>query len=378
MNDEWKTYLKKIYFDPKHPAAFAGPTKLYQVVKKEGRYTIGLHRIKHWLQDQDAYSLQKQLVRKFKRNKMVVNGIDHLWDTDLADVSNLAQENDGVKFLLIAICVFSRFLWVIPLKDKKHNSIIDGLKEVFAQGRKPILIRADKGSEYKNRWVKTFLRKEAVKIIFTQNETKASYAERVIRTLKNMLYRYFSHIRSYRYIETLQDLVNNYNHQPHRSLKEVSPIYVTQSNESLLWKQMYVDTLKKKKSVKKEVKTEKKKLPKRIPFKFKVGDHVRISHLKYAFQRDFQQKWTEEVFIVNQRIIREGIPLYKLKDYANDPIEGTFYGPELQKVNKTMDEIWRIDKVIKKRKRGGKTELFVSWLGWPKKFNSYILESTLQ
>ena len=347
-------------------------------MKNEGKYTIGMHRIKHWLQDQDAYSLQKQLVRRFRRNKMVVNGIDHLWDTDLADVSNLSDENDGVKFLLIVICDFSRFLWVIPLKDKKHNSIIDGFKQVFAQGRKPITVRADKGSEYRNRYVKAFLKKEEVKMIFTQNESKASFAEQVIRSLKNMMYRYFNYVRSYRYIETLQDLVSNYNHQPHSSLKEMTPSQVTQSNESLVWKQLYVDSLKKKKPVKKEVKKEKKKRSKRMQFKFKVGDYVRISHIKHTFQRDYQEKWTEEIFIVNQRIIRQGLPLYKLKDYANDPIEGTFYSAELQKVNKNMDEIWRIEKVIKKRKRAGKTELLVSWLGWPKKFNSWILESELQ
>jgi hypothetical protein len=172
----------------------------------------------------------------------------------------------------------------------------------------------------------------------------------------------------------LQDLVSNYNHQPHRSLKRFTPAQVGESNETILWKEMYVDTLKKKVKVKKE----NKKRPKRKQFKFKVGDYVRISHLKHAFQRDYQEKWTEEIFIVRHRMIREGIPLYKLKDYAKDPIQGTYYAPELQKVNKNLDEIWRIDKVIKKRKRAGKKELFVSWMGWPKKFNSWILESDLQ
>lgn len=376
--DGWKTYLKEIYFDPKHPAAFSGPTKLYEVVKKEGQHKIGLHRIKQWLQDQDAYSLQRAAVYKFKRNRMVVNGIDALWETDLADVSNLATENDGIKYLMIVICVFSRYLWVVTLKDKKHNSVIEGFKHVFSQGRIPTAIRADKGSEYKNRWVKTFMKKKKIDYFFTQNETKACHAERLIRTLRNMMFRYFTHTRSYKYIDILQNLVHNYNHQPHSSLEGQSPAEVTHSNESILWKQMYVDTLKKKIPPVKKIKTEKKKQSKRIKYKFKVGDYVRISHLKYPFQKDYQEKWTEEVFKIQSRFVRQGISVYKLKDFLNDSITGSFYQAELQKVNKEKDEIWRIDKVLKKRKRGGKTELYVSWTGWPRKFQSWIPESELQ
>lgn len=77
----------------------------------------------------------------------------------------------------------------------------------------------------------------------------------------------------------------------------------------------------------------KKKRPKQI-FKNKIGDDVRISQLKHPFQRDYQQKWTEEYFKVSNRYKRDGIPVYKIKDLAEDPIEGTFYESELQKVGR--------------------------------------------
>lgn len=60
-------------------------------------------------------------------------------------------------------------------------------------------------------------------------------------------------------------------------------------------------------------------------FKFKVGDYVRLSGIKHTFQRDYEQKWTEEVFIVDRRFLRQGIPVYKVVDYSKDPIDGTFY-----------------------------------------------------
>lgn len=82
-----------------------------------------------------------------------------MWDGDLADVSNIAKHNDGYKFLLVLIDIFSRYLFIIPIKNKHHQSIADGLKSVFQRGRKPNTLRTDKGSEFKNRWVQTFLKK---------------------------------------------------------------------------------------------------------------------------------------------------------------------------------------------------------------------------
>jgi hypothetical protein len=99
---------------------------------------------------------------------------------------------------LIIIDIFSQYLWIIPLKDIKHNSVV-GFKQVFIDGRKPKHIRSDKGSEFNNRWVKQFLQNESVKYFVTHNETKANYAERVIRTFKTMMYRFFTQNQTYKY-----------------------------------------------------------------------------------------------------------------------------------------------------------------------------------
>ena len=372
----WKDYLKEIYYDPKHPAAFSGPTKLHKVLKNDGRYNIGVHKIRQWLQDQDSYSLQQQTKRKFKRNRVISDGIDALWDVDLADVSNLAKYNDKIKFLLIAIDVFSRCLWVITLKDRKHGSIIKALETIFSKGRKPTWIRSDKGSEFANRWVKTFLNKSGIgHSIALNTEIKANYAERVIRSLRAMMFRYFTYKQTYEYVNILQDLVYNYNHRPHRSLGGKSPNDVNASNEATLWKHMYMDTLKPKPQRMRKHSQPKKPYKK---YKFKIGDYVRLTHIKHPFQRDHQEKWTEELFIIKQRFYRAGIPTYKVTDYAKDVIEGRFYQNELQKVNKNRDDLWRIDKVLKKRKQRGKEEVYVSFVGWPKKYNMWIAKDEIQ
>lgn len=126
-----ETYLKRIRYDQKHAGAFTGPEKLYQIIKKEGKVTISRNKIKQWLQDQDSYGLQRSSRKVHKRRKVIVPYIDYQWDVDLADVSNIAVENENYKYLLMVIDIFSRFLWVIPLKGKTANNVITGLKKIL-------------------------------------------------------------------------------------------------------------------------------------------------------------------------------------------------------------------------------------------------------
>ena len=360
---EWKEYLEKIYFDPQQPGAFAGPYKLYQLLKQIGKPT-SYHNVKQWLQSQDAFTLLQPVKYRFKRKTIITKGIDDLWDADLADVHNLSEHNKDTHFLLVVIDVFSKYLWVEPLPNKAHDSVVQGFNHIFQNThRRPTLLRTDKGKEFTNRWVKQLLKKQGIYAYTTKNETKANYAERVIRTLKGLMYRYFIHHQTYAYLPVLQDLVSNYNHRPHTSLKGVSPSAINKENEANIWKYMYIDSLKLGKTKK--------------TYKFEIGNKVRISHLKFIFQRNYQQKWTEEIFIVTHRHREQGINLYRLNDFADEPIDGYFYEEELQKVTKDEDALFRVEKVLKTRTRRRQKEHFVKWMGWPKKFNSWIKESDI-
>ena len=98
---------------------------------------------------------------KFPRQHVITQGLDDLWDVDLADVSNIGKYNDDIHFLLIVIDVFSKYLWAEPLKTKDHASVIQAFKNIFERTpRRPKLLRSDKGKEFTNRWVKQFLKKE--------------------------------------------------------------------------------------------------------------------------------------------------------------------------------------------------------------------------
>ena len=221
MNTSKEEYLKNLYFDPSHPASFSGPDKLYRIVKREGKFKIGKKKIKQWLQDQDEYSLFRDTKRKFPRRKTVVSGVDTQWGIDLASVQNIAKYNDGVQYLVIAIDVFPKFLFIEQLKGRKANDVVNEFDRILAGGRIPNVVYSDKGSEFNNASFKNFLGKRHIKYFTTQNEDiKVSVAERVIRTLPNKMHKVFQKFRSYRFVEKLQDLVDSYNRTPHRTLKD--------------------------------------------------------------------------------------------------------------------------------------------------------------
>lgn len=374
---KYEDYLSKLWYDPKR--GYSGPQKLYQIVKKEGKFKIGRGKIKQWLQNQDPYSVSRNTVYRFPRSRYVVDTIDSLWEMDLADVGNIHKHNNGYKFLLVVIDVFSKYLWVEALKDKTHTSVLKSLKKILSGPRSPVSIRSDLGKEFRNRFVKEFLVQKGISITFCQGDTKCSIVERVIRSFRNILFRYFRHRQSYKYIDVLQDITDNYNNRPHRSLGSYSPSEVNRENASEVRLSAYFarNPQTKRRVVKKEIKKKAKK--KKSKYKLKVGDLVRITYKRYTFQRDYQQKWTEELFKIRRRYMREDKPIYLLKDLQDEAIEGSFYQPELQKVRKDeKNTAWKIEKIIKKRKRNGTTEALVRWLGYPKKFDSWIPMSDIQ
>ena len=116
MSHKEKQYLTDIWTNPKHPASFSGPGKLYDYVKKEGKFKNSLRSINQFLSNTEAYSLQKRVQRKFKRSPVIVETVDTQWDGDRCDVRNIAKYNKNFKYILVLQDVFSRYIFTSPLK----------------------------------------------------------------------------------------------------------------------------------------------------------------------------------------------------------------------------------------------------------------------
>ena len=288
-----------------------------------------------------------------------------MWDADLMDMAALAKDNDGYKYVLVCLDVFSRYLWCAPLRTKTGEEVTKAFEIVLSGGRKPKVIRTDKGREFKNKDVSKYLNGYGIHHFVTQNEPKANYAERVIKTVKHKLFRYLLKKRSRRYVDILDDIVKSYNITYHQSLGR-PPASVDNENEAESRFEQYL--LRKK--------TVTSKNPAR--YKFKIGQTVRVSHLKNIFDREYSQKWTGELFKIRRKFRRAGLPLYRLEDWSGDDIEGTFYQQELQAVTVDENTVYRVDKILQRRKRNNQREVLVRWLHWPRKYDSWITENEVQ
>ncbi len=356
-------YLKDLYYDPSGSGSLGGIDKLYRKVKKEGnRYKLTRKDVEKWLLAQDTYTLHRPARRRFRRNFYFADAIDQTWQMDLIELPTLARSNRGHKFILVCIDVFSKYAWVEPLKDKKGPTVATALKKIFERGdRQPTQIQSDKGKEFLNKHVRDLFEERKIHFFTTQNpDTKAAIVERFNRTLKNRLFRHLTKTNSYEYLGVLQKATDGYNRSYHRTIKR-APVSVTKDNESAVWKTMYGHLLRRRRKRKTAVKL------------LKPGAVVRISIEKLPFRKGYLPQWSEELFIVTKRIDRK-IPVYVLKDFNDEIIEGTFYGWEIQKIVKEKDALWKVEKVLRKRKRDGTTEYFVKWLGWPDKFNSWVVD----
>jgi hypothetical protein len=370
LTKEEEEYLRSIYFDPAHPASYQSPLRLYIFVKNDGQFSITLKQIKDWLQTQEAYSLNRNVLRNFQRGRVLVTGIDDQWEADLADLQDYASENDGYKYLLFVIDVFSRFAWVKPLKSKEAKNIIAAFKEILENEghRHPKRLRTDAGRDFTSAKFQQLMKSENINHFVTHSEKQANYVERLIQTIKRKLFRHIVHHNNPRYIDDLPSLVDSYNKTFHSGIKS-EPYKVTETNERQLWWQMYWP--------KKPYKSRPgKRGGRKVKFAFKIGDKVRISYIRTAFVREYSARWSREIFKVSDRFPRQKQPLYKLVDWEGDPVEGTFYEKELQK---TLEPpVWKIEKIIKYKGRRPRRQVLVGWKGWPKKFNSWIAEAELK
>ena len=240
------------------------------------------------------------------------------------DTQAFSKFNRGVKYLLAVIDVFSKYGWLIPLKDKTGKSVASALKTIFEE-RKPEKMWVDKGKEFYNKDVKNL-----IELYSTENEEKSS-VERWIRTMKEKMWKYFTANSTNVYMNVLSDLVKEYNNKRHSSI-QMTPVKASKKeNELTVWRNLYPEHL--------EIHD--------IKLKFSVGDKLRISKKKKTVEKGYTTRWTEEIFTIVE-VKRTSPVTYKIAHLNGEEIKGTFYEPELQN---TSQELFRIEKVIKTGKK---------------------------
>ena len=293
--------LQKLYL--KGPAAFGSKTRLIKYSN------LPAEKVESFLLSKNAHTKYKSFRKTFPRLKVISYRINEIWSLDLAYMDKIAKYNNGVKYLLVAVDVLSRYVRVEPLKTKHATDCANAFGKMLKK-KKPEKVWTDKGTEFRGDF-STLCKNKGIHSYTTASETKSAFAERNIRSLKSLIYKNLEEKWTWTYINDLQEFVKTINSRVNRVTK-LAPNKVFRQHEPYLVSLATTD----------------KKISKP---KFAPGDFVRIVKKDKSFRKGYKQSFTDEVFTVTSVATASPVT-YTLVDANSEKIEGKFYEPELSKV----------------------------------------------
>ena len=282
--------------------------------------------------------LNKPVINKFERKKVIVNHIDEIHSCDLVDMQKYSRVNKGYKYIFTNIDIFLKYAYAFPLKTKTVKEIKSCFQKIFNE-RKPSYIWSDQESAFFSKEMLQFFKDNNVKIYYTHSDLKAVIIERFNRSLRELMMKEFVKNNNTVWYNILPDLINTYNNRYHQTIK-MKPKNVNKLNEKHIKNTVYNYDITNKKP------------------KFKVNDLVRISlKRRTLFDKPTGNiKWSEQLYKI-YKINKSNVITYQLKDMNNEIIKGQFYEKELQ-LSKNITGEYIIEKILKTNK----DKIYVKWL----------------
>ena len=348
---EQKKKLRKIYYNPKHPASLGAVPAL------AAASNVPLTQTKQWLREQPTYTLHRRARKIYPTRKYYVNNIDDQWQMDLADMNQLQRKNNNYRYILTVIDILSRFAWARPLRTKQGKEVADAIEDILKTSKRtPRRLQTDQGKEFYNASVKRLLEKFDIELFSVMSPNKCALVERWNRTLKTKIWKYFTSRNTYKWLDVLPEIVHAYNHSKHRVIK-MKPADVNKENATQLWQRLYGNDERYKKTIS----------------SIDKGDIVRISKVKGQFEKGYLPNWSREEFFVD-KVNDKFLPsMLTLKDHKGEEIKGNFYDEEVQKISRDPDnDVYEVEKVIRQKRKDGEMWYLVKWLGYSNDFNSWI------
>ena len=234
--------------------------------------------------------------KNYPTNKIIYDHIDEIWSIDLADFSDYKTSNNkGFRYIFIIIDNFSKYLWTIPLKNTYSQTITNEFSNILTKSkRKPNKIESDRGSEFYNSIFQNFLKSKNIQHYSRFTDKGPSIAERVIRTIRNLLKKPVFEKGNADWISELPSVIRKYNNTIHHSIK-MTPIQASKkANEKLVYSNLRDD---------REI---------RKP-KFKLGDLVRTADIKRVISKGDSTNYSYKIYTITE-VIHDTIPAYRI-DY---------------------------------------------------------------
>ena len=348
--------FKKIYYNPSNPGSFGGIDALYREAKKQIPY-LKVKDVKDWLSGELVYTLHKQARQRWKRNPMMAEKPREHMQADLIDMQEFAKDNDGYKFVLTAVDIFSKRGFAIPIKNKSQNAVVAAMGKILSQYT-PFKLMTDEGTEFRNEAFKSLMNKYDIKHFFAKNkQVKCAVVERFNRTLKQKMFRARTLLGTNKYLDVLNKIVDAYNNSYHRSIK-MTPNQVNDQNVGVVFKNLFGFKNKR------EFLLSQKKKP-NLP----IDGNVRKKYNLKVLERGYYPLWTDQVFEIDKASSGGVKPYYRLRDHRGNVDKKRYYPEEIQLVKKNL---FRIEKVLKQRNYNGKKQFYVMWLNHPTSDSSWI------
>jgi hypothetical protein len=257
-----------------------------------------------------------------------------------------SKQNKGYRYMLNVVDVFSKYAWSVKLLDKKGKTVLEAFKQIVeSSGRKPTHLWFDEGKEFYNKDMDEWIKQNDINRYSTYGEHKSAVVERFNRTLKTIMWKRFTAENTRNWIDMQDNLLFKYNNTVHSTIK-MTPTEASKRGKLIYNPEPY-------------------SIPQKS--KFSVGDQVRISRIKGIFEKGYLPNWSEALYTIHK--VKQTSPItYLLKDMNGEIVTGGFYSEELQK---SKQEVFRIEKVLRKKTIHGVEHGLVKWLGYNKNFNEW-------
>ena len=283
----------------------------YYNLQQPGAYSRKLLR---YLRKNENYSLHRPKRKNFPRRRIVTHFPGHIVQSDLIDMQKLATKNSYYKFILVVIDCFSKKLWTRALKSKSGEETAKALRSILESMKYPVQTMIfDEGLEYVNKYVSELLAEYNIHSYHIKSRLKASSAERVNRTIKEKLWKYFTKTGRERWVDILEDITENYNKTYHRTIK-MAPDEVNWDNRETVFKTSFP------------------KIKEKISCRLKVGDKVRVALRKDVFEKGYTQNWSKDVFEITNVFQKNGVCWYRIKGEDGKIYPKSKYFYELNKI----------------------------------------------
>ena len=261
-------------------------------------------KVREFLHSKTSYTRFTQATRKIKRKRAFARFKGENWCEDLAYVDKLAEDKNGVKYLLVRQGLFDRTVDAKGMKTKDSKETVKTFSKMITRNSRPKKFWVDRGTEFAGEFKKV-CSAEGMEIYSTMSETKAAVAERTIRSLENILCRYMEDY-GYNYIHKLPQFIETLNSRNNRSI-DMKPNPVKSSDFMSI---LYSKPLREYKKP-----------------KFGIGDGVRVSEYDLPSRRGYIPQYTQKIFEIVASATKKP-PTFTIKDEQEEFIRGKFYAKE--------------------------------------------------